>query len=67
MEYGKMALPKMPSLGPKNREKWVSVWMSNPLHIAYSNAVLGAKIEAAATYLRLKGNKKLANKVCALL
>jgi hypothetical protein len=63
LAYGKKALPKMPSLAPKNREKWVSVFMTNPLHIAYTNAVLGAKIEAAATYLRLKGNKKLANKV----
>lgn len=63
LEYARAALPKMPSLAPKNRDKWVSVWLSNPLHIAYTNTMLGAKVEAASTYLRWKGNQNLAKKL----
>eukprot|EP00884_Botryococcus_braunii_P005556 jgi/Botrbrau1/15000/Bobra.0018s0099.2 len=63
LEFTRAALPKMPSLGPKRRDKMVFKWQSNPLQVAFDNAMLGAKVQAASTYLRWKGNPKLAKKL----
>lgn len=67
LEYQKLALPKMPSLGPKDRVNWNVAWMGNPLHRAYKRAIMGTKDYGAATFLRLKGNPKLAKKVLKFL
>eukprot|EP00884_Botryococcus_braunii_P002435 jgi/Botrbrau1/12192/Bobra.0186s0098.1 len=63
LQFAKMGLQNQPNLQSKDPNKWKIRFMHNSLQCTLHNIQQGAKIQAAAAYLKWKGDKKLAQKL----